>query len=77
MTNCHRSKNRFAEGLKNEQADSIELDLTENDSFTVVYRQSVNGYKVKAMVRMSHYDTNYAGLRKESLIKYVTFKTNK
>lgn len=34
--------------------------INENDIFTVVYRQPVNGYKVKAVVKMSPYDNNCA-----------------
>lgn len=41
--------------------DNMEENLCK-DSFTVVYRQPVNGYKVKAVVRLSYYDNNCADI---------------
>ena len=38
------------------------IDLTCSDSFTVVYRQPVNGYKVKATIKMEEYEINNADI---------------
>lgn len=38
------------------------VDSTCCDSFTVVYRQSVNGYKVKATIKMEEYEINNADI---------------
>ena len=62
MASCHRAK-VLTEGEKDVPVDSTETSVNENDSFIVVYRQPVNGYKVKAVVRMSHYDTNSADIQ--------------
>ena len=49
MTSCHRSK------IVTEREKDVAIDSTDNvnwsDSFTVVYRQLVNGYQVKAVVK--------------------------
>lgn len=47
MMSCHRQKNNA------EKVDIIETgdDINWNDSFIVVYRQYVNGYRVKAVVK--------------------------
>ncbi|MCR4834787.1 MAG: hypothetical protein K5899_00150 [Bacteroidaceae bacterium] len=42
-------------------ADSVDV-VADSDSFTVVYRQPVNGYQVKAVVKMAHYEINYADI---------------
>ena len=62
MVSCHRSKGVY-KSTKNTQCDTVVVDdyVSWNDSFIVVYRQPVNGYKVKAVVRMS-YDINYADI---------------
>lgn len=62
MVSCHRSKGVY-KVTKNTQCDTVVVDdyVSCNDSFIVVYRQPVNGYKVKAVVRMS-YDINYADI---------------
>ena len=61
MASCHRTK-VVAEGEKEVAVDSTETSINENDSFIVVYRQPVNGYKVKAVVRLSYYDNNCADI---------------
>ena len=44
MMSCHRTK-VVAEGEKEVAVDSTETSVNENDSFIVVYRQPINGYK--------------------------------
>ena len=61
IMSCHRTK-VVAEGEKEVAVDSTETSVNENDSFIVVYRQPVNGYKVKAVVRLSYYDNNCADI---------------
>ena len=61
MASCHRSK-VVSEGTRDVVVDTAEASINENDSFTVVYRQPVNGYKVKAIVKESPYDTNCADI---------------
>ena len=63
MASCHRSK-----GVP-EGTDSTSVNYTDsrkpynpNDSFIVNYRQEINGYKVKAVVKMEHYEINYADI---------------
>lgn len=61
MASCHRSK-LASEGIRDVVVDTSEASNNENDSFIVVYRQPVNGYKVKAVVRLSYYDNNCADI---------------
>lgn len=61
MASCHRAK-VLTEGEKDVAVDTAEASINENDSFIVVYRQPVNGYKVKAVVRLSYYDNNCADI---------------
>ena len=61
MVSCHRTT-VASEGTKDVVVDTVETIINENDSFTVVYRQPVNGYRVKAVVKMSPYDTNCADI---------------
>ena len=63
MAGCHRSKSA------SEGTESAFVDYTDskkpynpNDSFIITYRQPVNGYKVKAVVKESPYDTNCADI---------------
>ena len=53
---CNRSQSNVTEVRNDLVVDSTEA-INENDSFTVVYRQPVNGYKVKAVnvFHASHY----------------------
>jgi hypothetical protein len=44
------------------EAEEELQDSIECDSFTVVYREPVNGYKVSAKVRMAHDEINYADI---------------
>ena len=53
-----------------------EYDYICKDSFTVVYRQPVNGYKVKAVVKMDSYEINYANITFEKNGKSFTLKTS-
>lgn len=48
--------------ISKEYADSLRKLRYKTDSFIVDYRQVVNGYKVKAVVKMSSYDTNCADI---------------
>lgn len=61
MASCHRAK-VLTEGEKDVAVDTAEASINENDSFIVVYRQPINGYKVKAVVKMEHYEINYADI---------------
>lgn len=61
MAGCHRKK-VASEGTRDVVVDTAEASINENDSFIVVYRQPVNGYKVKAVVRLSYYDNNCADI---------------
>ena len=54
MTICHRSK-IMASGLKDVAVDSTD-NVNWSDSFIVVYRQLVNGYQVKAVVKSASSD---------------------
>lgn len=54
MASCHRTK-VVAEGEKDVAVDSTE-DINWNDSFIVDYRQLVNGYQVKAVVKPASSD---------------------
>lgn len=47
---CHR--------IPNELADSFKVDRYSKDSFVVVYRQPVNGYKVKAIAKLAVSDVD-------------------
>lgn len=63
MASCHRSKSA-SEGTESaivDYTDSKKL-YNPNDSFIVNYRQEINGYKVKAVVKMEHYEINYADI---------------
>lgn len=61
IAGCHRSMG-VAEGTMAGISDSIETNSNGDDSFTVVYRQPVNDYKVKALLKRSLYDTNCADI---------------
>jgi hypothetical protein len=61
MVSCHRTK-VASEETKDVVADTAEAIINENDSFIVVYRQPINGYKVKAVIKMSPYDNNCADI---------------
>ena len=55
MASCHRSKSA-SEGTESaivDYTDSKKL-YNPNDSFIVNYRQEINGYKLKAVVKMEH-----------------------
>lgn len=58
VTSCHRLKN--VSEMNTNTEDSCEMmadeNINENDSFIVVYRQPVNGYKVKAVVKPDESD---------------------
>ena len=54
MASCHRAK-VLTEGEKDVAVDSTE-DINWNDSFIVDYRQLVNGYQVKAVVKPASSD---------------------
>ena len=63
MNGCHRSKG-VPEGTEVSSVDYTDSNrpYSPNDSFIVDYRQVVNGYKVKAVVKMSFYDKNSADI---------------
>ena len=61
MAGCRHTKDVPKEN-KSVTVDIAEASINENDSFIVVYRQPVNGYKVKAVVRLSYYDNNCADI---------------
>ncbi len=62
MAGCHRTK-VVTKDNKSVTVDTTEASINENDSFFVVYRQPVRGYKVKAVVRYSNtFDWNSASI---------------
>ena len=62
MAGCRQTKDVPKEN-KSVTVDIAEASINENDSFFVVYRQPVRGYKVKAVVRYSNrFDWNSASI---------------
>ena len=61
IASCHRAM-VASEGTRDVVVDTTEAIINKNDSFIVVYRQPINGYKVKAVVKMSPYDNNCADI---------------
>ena len=61
IAGCHRSMG-VVEGIMTGISDSIEMNSNGSESFTVVYLQPVNDYKVKALLKRSLYDTNCADI---------------
>ena len=63
MASCHRPKN-VSEGTESAFVDYTDSrkPYNPNDSFIVTYRQMMNGYKVKAVVKMAHFEINSADI---------------
>lgn len=63
MMSCHRTKS-VPKGMESTSVDYTDSKkpYNPNDSFIVNYRQEINGYKVKAVVKMEHYEINYADI---------------
>lgn len=61
MASCHRSKSVIEETDASVDLTDSKKCYATNDSFIVMYRQPVNGYKVKAVVKET-YDVNCADI---------------
>ena len=72
LASCQHSGKVSGQG--NLSADSVDV-VADSDSFTVVYRQPVNGYRVKAVVRMVYYEVNYADITFEKNGESFTLHT--
>ena len=59
LVSCQQSGK--VSGQEDLSADSVDM-IADSDSFIVVYRQPVNGYQVKAVVKMADYEINYADI---------------
>ena len=58
VASCHRSMSVVKEEMT-KVVDSTETsDINWNDSFIVIYRQPVNGYKVKAIAKLASSDVD-------------------
>ena len=58
MVSCHRHPESIVKEINTVATDSIETTdhINWDDSFTVVYRQPVNGYQVKVIVKPEESD---------------------
>lgn len=61
--------------ISKEYADSLRKLRNKTDSFIVAYRQPINGYKVKAVVKMEHYEINSADITFTKKGKAFTLST--